>query len=250
MSDDWDFYFCTVDHKPASIFVDLGIRKYAPLPELQIFAWLRLSMQFPRDDGSSSREEFEALIQIEHAVEAALADHAEKILYVGRNTSDGNRDFYFYTDNGVRAESVLSEAMVPFPSYEFETGARHDAAWETYLNFLLPSDREMQTIQNGRVLDALEEKGDQHDTVREVSHWVYFEAAEARERFLTEVRQRGYREISKNENTDYTRPFGAIIASDIDVNYGTINDVTLELFDLAKETGGEYDGWEARVERS
>ena len=32
------------------------------------------------------------------------------------------------------------------------------------------------------------------------------------------------------------------------VDFTTINDVVLELFDLAKEHDADYDGWEASVE--
>lgn len=34
MSEEWDFYFCQVDDKPASIFVDLGIREQVPIAAL------------------------------------------------------------------------------------------------------------------------------------------------------------------------------------------------------------------------
>ncbi len=107
----------------------------------------------------------------------------------------------------------------------------------------------MQVIQNGRVLRALEKDGDRHDTVREVSHWAYFETTEARERFSSSVRSKGYREVTRRDDAEGARPFGITVAGDSDVNYETINNVTLELFDFAKEAGGEYDGWETSVER-
>ena len=33
------------------------------------------------------------------------------------------------------------------------------------------------------------------------------------------------------------------------VGWDSINEVTLDLFDLAQEFGGEYDGWEATIEK-
>ena len=42
MSDAWDFYLCRVDNRPASIFVDLGIRKDVPVADLGDMAWLRV----------------------------------------------------------------------------------------------------------------------------------------------------------------------------------------------------------------
>ena len=129
MSKNWDFYFCTVDHRPASIFLDLGIRDHVPIAEFEHIAWLQLFMKSPREDGLSSEEEFETLCKIEDALKDAFASSSERIMFVGRNTSDGTRDFYCYADNGTWAESILSSAMVPFASYEFDVGSRHDPHW-------------------------------------------------------------------------------------------------------------------------
>lgn len=250
MSDDWDFYFCTVDHQPASIFLDLGIRKSVPLPDLEDLAWLRLYMKSPREDGLSSNEEYQALVALENTLSNALASHARRLQLVGRNTSDGTRDFYYYTDNGAWGETVLSAAMVQFPTYEFEVGSRHDPNWETYLGFLYPSERDMQMIQNGRVLSVLERDGDQHDVVRDVSHWAYFDTTGARDRFAADALAKGFREVSRCEDAEPPRPFGITVSGATDVNYKSINNVTLELFGLAKDLGGEYDGWETSVEKS
>ena len=48
MSNDWDFYSCRVDDKPASIFVDLGIRRDVPLSGRPYMAFVRLFMRAPR----------------------------------------------------------------------------------------------------------------------------------------------------------------------------------------------------------
>src|SRR5690606_18463753 len=97
MSVDWDFYLCRVDGDPASIFVDLGLARDAPVNDRPHMAYVRVYMQSPRPDGLSSQEEFDALVRLENSLTSALsADNAT--IYVGRNTSGGCRDFYFYTD--------------------------------------------------------------------------------------------------------------------------------------------------------
>lgn len=57
MSNDWDFYSCRVDDKPASIFVDLGIGGDAPLSGQPYMTFVRLFMRAPRPDGLSSQAE-------------------------------------------------------------------------------------------------------------------------------------------------------------------------------------------------
>ena len=68
MSDEWDFFALRVDDAPASIFVDLGIAKEAPIRTFSRMAYLRVLMRNPRADGLSSQEEFNDLIAIEDAV--------------------------------------------------------------------------------------------------------------------------------------------------------------------------------------
>src|SRR5688572_17352815 len=138
MSDDWDFYFCQVESSPASIFVDLGVRNDAPVAGLTEMSWLRLYMRHPRDDGLSSNEEYARLSEIEDALTAATSSLDGGMAYVGRNTTDGRRDYYFYAVDGTQAESSLSAAMVPFSEYEFETGSRSDPEWSVYFDFLYP----------------------------------------------------------------------------------------------------------------
>ena len=50
-------------------------------------------MRQPREDGLYGKEEYDRLIEIEDALTDALANADIKIAYVGRNTSNGCRDF-------------------------------------------------------------------------------------------------------------------------------------------------------------
>lgn len=98
MSDRWNFYQLLVDDKPASIFVDLGIAASVPMADFPNMAYLRVLMNEPRNDGLSSQDEYGALIALEKDI-SNIIDTDDRSIYVGRNTSDGNRDFYFYTND-------------------------------------------------------------------------------------------------------------------------------------------------------
>jgi hypothetical protein len=250
MSDEWDFYPCRVDDKPASIFVDLGVRAHAPLVNHSDLTWLRLKIKQPRADGLTTNEEFPRLCEIDDALGAAAKSADIEIAYVGRNTCNGHRDYYFYSSNGTAAETLLSWAMVPVSEYEFETGNRHDPNWSAYLEFLYPSERNYQLIRNGLVLASLEKHSDDHSKTREVRHWVFFRASDNRDRFGCAAEENGYRVVNKWDEGLETRPFGILIAHDTAVDYHTIGNATLEIFDLGKEFDGKYDGWETSVEHS
>ena len=82
LTDDWDFYFCTVDHKLASIFVDLGAVTMVPLTTHPVMAYISLAMRAPREDGLSGNDEYDDLRAVESGLEAAAA--GPDLFYVGR----------------------------------------------------------------------------------------------------------------------------------------------------------------------
>lgn len=246
MSDDWDFYPCLVDSKPASIFLDLGVAQEAPDKRYPIMAYVRLYMRNPREDGLSSSAEFETLASIEDVLVRQLISE-DAATFVGRNTSDGCRDFYFYCRSEVGWTSRVEEAMAAF-DYKFDSGTRPDLGWRTYFDFLFPRDRDLQSIQNRRVCEALKRNGDSLSTAREIDHWAYFNTEDARERFIEsaatlefEVRSR----LDSGQEDD--RRYGVQIFRKDVPDFSTIDQTTWPLFEAAAEVGGEYDGWESVV---
>ena len=246
MTDDWDFYALRVDDKPASIFVDLGLQQQAPLRSHPHMAYVRLRMNQPRPDGLSSQEEFDTLIDIEKALEANLCN--DDVDYVGRNTSGGCRDFYFYAVTPTEWQSRVEETLARFKDYEYETGTREDPEWSTYFKFLLPSARSRQMIENRRVCEALERYGDKLTVEREIDHWCYFLSAEAVDAYIAEVSPLGFQVRNRSVTESDPSRFGVQIWRLDAPSYAQIDDVTVPLFEAALRLGGDYDGWECPVE--
>lgn len=248
MSNNWDFYPLLVEDEPASIFVNLGIAAEAPIDGFAQLVCLRLFMLSPRDDGLSSREEFDRLCEVEDGLSVVI-EEMEEVVFVGRITADGCRDFFFYTTNATAAESRLSQAMVPFGEYEFELVVHDDEPWAVYFELLYPNPRQKQLMQNNRVLACLAEEGDNCEVVREVSHWIYFPTAESRADFLASTTSEGYELVDQRDDVEGERPYSLILRHFTAIDYSTINNAILWLFDLAQMCQGNYDGWETSVER-
>jgi len=245
MSGNWDFYFCTVDDKVASIFVDLDLIQRAPVAGLDAMVYLRLYLRFPREDGLSSQQEYEALAGLEDEVtqRAVMAG----ALYVGRNTTDGFRDFVFYCADSDKCVATLRETMRAYSDYKFDCDARPDPQWSVYREFLYPAPRARQTIENRRVYAALEQNGDALTQPREIDHWIYFADAYSRGVFVEDCRALGFALRAMREPDSGNAQFGVQIFR-VDVpNANSFDGVVTQLFDLAKQTGGEYDGWETKV---
>jgi len=246
MTENWDSYALRVDDKPASIFADLGIQSDAPIASLLHMAYIRLHMNQPRTDGLSSTEEFDILVKIEKAIEANLC--GDDVAYVGRNTSGGCRDFYFYASTPENWQGKVGRVLSMFEDYKYETGTREDAAWSTYLNFLLPGKADRQRIENRRVCEALEQHGDKLVAEREIDHWSYFESPAAVDAYLAEIKATGFQIRKRPVSNEGSLRYGAQVwRADIPC-YGNIDEVTRPLLEAAARHGGEYDGWECPVE--
>ncbi len=250
MSDTWDFYFANVNDVIASLFVDLGIRDSAPNTDRPWLLWAWVYFREPRDDGLSGSEEAPILNDIEDA----LTEELEEVLgaeLVGRITTAGRREFYFYGPRPDEFEEVVGRALSRFPEYEFDAGTQEDPDWSQYLNVLYPSPRDLQRIKNRHVLQVLEEHGDSLSRPRPVTHWSTFKTPSDRDEFIAAVVDAGFQVVDQSERDalEVSHPYGVTVERTDRVDFNSINEVTLELFQLSREANGDYDGWETSIEK-
>lgn len=250
MSDAWDFYFANVNGVIASLFVDLGVRDSVPDPERLWVLWTWVYFRQPRADGLSSSKESAVLYEIEDALTCAVKQTTQAEL-VGRITTAGHREFYFYGAQPDGFKEAVSSALKRFPEYEFDSGAKQDHEWSQYLNVLYPSPEDHQRIKNRHVVEALEKHGDTLERPRPVWHWAYFKSPGDRSRFIAKAASASFKitDESSRDDSDAEYPFGVTLERIDRVDWDSINQATLELFWLAQETSGNYDGWETSVEK-
>ncbi|TDH97507.1 DUF695 domain-containing protein, partial [Acinetobacter baumannii] len=99
-----------------------------------------------REDGLSSNEEFDQLIEIEDQITLSLATHP--ILYAGRLTHNHLRDFYFYCEDGLDVNHIIHQVMQSYPTYNYRFVQKSDSNWSTYFDYMYPSPEIMQIISN------------------------------------------------------------------------------------------------------
>jgi hypothetical protein len=248
LSAEWDFYFARVNDAVSSIFVDLGVRSDAPLEKRPWLLWVWVEMQAPRPDGLSSNEEAPKLHEIGEALAAAISPACDGQL-VGRVTGANRREFYFYAAEPGELDAAVVRALQKFDTYKFETGSKFDSEWEQYLDLLYPSDTNLQRMFNRRVLESLEENGDDHELPRKVDHWLEFQTPEARTscRDTLVAIEFALEDEFESEEPGAAFPHSLVVSRVDSVDSHTINGITLELARLAGEHGGRYDGWECPV---
>ena len=247
--EEWEFYFSNVNDKLGSLFVDLGLHKVAPIADKPNVVWVSIKMNNPREDGLSSQEESGLLGDIEDAlVEKIVSKH--NAIYVGRLTSAGDRDLYFYFGDTTLYDKTISEVMVVYPKYQFDFGSKEDKEWSGYFDFLYPLPQQFQSIQNRRVIEQLEKGGDKLTKEREVFHWIYFKSDSDREKFLEKIKNDNFSIVSKDSDKSWGEFAYRLQIKRIDkVDQNSVDEYVIYLWKIANEIGGEYDGWETSIEK-
>ena len=247
MTDDWEPYLTNVNGELASILVNLGLRSIVPITNNPWLLWIWVYFRSPRPDGLSSNEEASTLYAIEDAILAKL-DGVCSSIHCGRITTAGRREFYIYAAQNLGLDQTVKDAMRAFPQYQFDIGLLHEDNWNQYLNVLYPSQDQMESIQNRKVLDVMSREGDIHSEVREVSHWLYFPSEPTRIDFMAAALAAGYPSYPEPPSSKPDdRPFGVVIQRTQSVEQKQIDTTVRELRALADPFDGDYDGWEAQV---
>jgi regulator of RNase E activity RraB len=89
-------------------------------------------------------------------------------------------------------------------------------------------------------------KGDNHKIARRVMHWAYFLSPEDRSLFAKAAVDRGFNVDSEYE-VEGDRRFAISSYRVQSIEQNNIDDTTIELFHLAEDFNGSYDGWETQV---
>ena len=247
MSDDWDFYFARVNGAVSSIFVDLGIRTDVPLEKRPWLLWVFVTLQSPNAEGLSTNDEAPTLQAIGEALDAHVGVACGAQL-VGRITGAGRREYYFYAEEPGPLDEAVRTSMTGFAGYEHECGSTLQPDWDQYVDLLYPSPSNLQRMFNRRVLEELAERGDAHETPRPVIHWLKFTDEDARAACRDTLLASDFKaedEFSGEESDGM--PYKLVMSRVDTVDSHTINGITLELARLAREHGGDYDGWESQA---
>lgn len=242
--DDWDFYPCLVDDRPASIFLNLRYERARPQSSINTLYWLRIQMSDAAEHGMGNGPEAEALYPCEDALTASAADLG--LVFVGRLRNGGNWQITFYGPEGhIGALNELAREA-ELGGRSFETGSKPDPEWNYYREFLMPNAERRQWMQDRNLVDVLEEHGDVHSIPRRIDHWAYFRTPDARQAFVQDLIPEGF---ALEATSDDAKAFGAQVFRTDTVELDRIHEVVMKLFKLADQHGGNYDGWECPVEK-
>ncbi|MBX7224184.1 MAG: DUF695 domain-containing protein [Blastocatellia bacterium] len=250
MSNDWAIYLSYFEaDKPALILVDLDAHQRLTAFSSYFLTFVRFKLDHPNEFGLQEQKEEPFLEQFEKSLDVVCPPIANLICYCGRITFNGYRSFFFYTESPeatVQLRHALSHIKT---EYDLEISTSEDPHFAFYQDVLQPDEEEMQAIQNNKVVQILIENGDSLTAPRNIDHWIYFADEDSREAFASRVTSLGFTIQDATENTDKSgaETLCLIISKVGMADLHSINEAVLELFYLAQECNGKYDGWETEV---
>lgn len=241
MSDNWNTYLTTIDNKPASFLLDMEPWNNNENEKLIHLYRLSIALNEPNEDGLTSQKEAEVLYEIEDSLNEQID---QNYLFVGRVTTDGRRDFFYYTDSADGKElEHLAEKILKNNKYNISRIEEQNPR-DFYYDFMYPKKSDLQQMVNRQLVDKLREHGDNLEQARTVKHWIYFSSEESRNLFKGKVQRDGF-VIDDQDLQD--NKYSLVISRSDFVQLHLISEVTDYLTTAAQDFQGDYDGWETKV---
>ncbi|MCD1259280.1 DUF695 domain-containing protein [Paenibacillus athensensis] len=248
MPEDWNLFERKLGGETMMIFMNTALKDRAPIAGFSQMIAVVFNMYSLWDAcGHSSKSAQELFYKLEERL-MRRSKEADLAVYAGRISLDSRMELIFYAREGEELEERLQAVMADFPQFRWYTSAREDEAWSFYLQDMYPSRLEEQWMRNAKIAFALHRHGDRADVVREVEHWLHFAEADQRDEAANRALATGY-EVSAS-TMDASRsamPYVLQLTKRHALDLATVNEVTKELYTLAAEAGGAYDGWGTRL---
>lgn len=168
------FYPCSINNNQASIWVDTSVVHEIPLEEYPFFQAVRVYLRYPNPVGLSTDTETKELFEIEDFL-VPLWEESLNGIFVGRVTTNGYREFYFYAERE-ELDNTLRDAVIErFECYDFSgQDGSLDPNWDTYFDCIYPNDLGYQYVVLQRTIQDL---SDQSSTQKPsaISFFFYFD---------------------------------------------------------------------------
>jgi hypothetical protein len=241
---DWENYVVSLNGKPVSINVDLGLAAIAPVREDSFVIILRVKMNQLDAKGMPTDAEAEVLLRMEDALVTLLARQSGATL-AGRFTQRGIREFYFYAPDTLGFRKGVNQSMQPFSDHEWLSQAKKDPKWENYFSVLYPGKLDKFRIESRRNLAELSRAGLMKQGPIAVDYFFDFQDPGPMKRFLSSPDMTGFEIVflpSKPEGDRKT--YGLVLRKKVEPDYPWIESHLVPLFNAAAKNEGVFLGWQ------
>ena len=162
------------------------------------------------------------------------------VKYVGQRIIDSWVELYFYSLNSKNLQKSIIKYLSE-SSLQFESGVVRDTKWDFYTANLMPNELEYCFMESQKIINLLEEEGDNIDISREVEHYAMFETSTQKQRFIDSAIENGFK-FKDDLSTDECE-HGVALTKVHNLQTDTLNIVIKELHDRVKIERGYYELW-------
>lgn len=240
--DDWGFY---KSDDGRFILIDMAILS-AVEPSEGIHC---LTVTF-NDQGCKDEEEARTILEskVKPAIVALVNDKSNKSAYVAATLDSRKLEIYAYTYKPDElGKEIKKSKLIGKIGDNMNISSMIDKNWKIYQNELFPDQWNYQKIQNQRIIEDLQSKGDVNTKLHIVSHMISFSSdMESAEKFAAKAKTWKYYVDEVAEEDGIVK---AVISKKSKTDIESITTVTNEVMNLAKEFSGEYVEWSTRVMR-
>lgn len=188
------------------------------------------------DEESDSFDEF---LETKESLIIAL-EYENRAKYAGTRVNDGWHEFYFYAKDSKNLEAIVAK-MLKESSYKYECSVVKDSKWDFYHKNIFPNELEFCNIESDKIIFLLEEEGDNLHIPRDVEHYVSFDTATQKDRFVNNALSCGFE--FKDDISSEEFEHGVALIKKHTVLGEEVRKVVEELYYLAKKEHGYYEGW-------
>ncbi|MBD7963870.1 DUF695 domain-containing protein [Fictibacillus norfolkensis] len=248
MSDNWNFYIDELDGNLASFVVDLDVTEEINIKKYNWLFTVKLTIKSPTELGFPEEIEDELLGELEYDVMEKL--YVEDIIQVGRLTTNGTREFFYYAKKEKQIKIIDKQALAIFDNNKYETeisSIEEEEPWSFYYDFLYPNEYHLQQMNNRDLVELLEQENDDLEHPREIQHWIEFQTLKDLKAFEQDIIKEGFKTQDFEQEKNEEGTFSITIIREDGVDYEMIDAVTYLIIETAQKYHGEYDGWESPV---
>ena len=238
---DWENYIVSLNGKPVSINVDLGLKPQVPVADLPFVIIARVKLNNVDQWGMPDQDEMNELDKVEEKMVENL-NRFQGAVYVGRFTQRGIREFYFYSNDTSKYQSSIGDVFFGSSNYKWLAQAKKDAGWENYLTVLYPSALDLLLIESRKKVDENTRKNPKQLPLS-VVHYLEFQKESDCKSFLQSPVCAQYKVIQMLRNSP-SSAISLLISSAVVADRKWVEKTIPVLFSESKKHGGLYKGWE------
>jgi len=233
-----EFFNRVEDSDLVRIEVDLSAKDYQ-----ETHPWL-FSVFIKYDGFEDTDEKMAEFFELKESLIIAM-EYKGISYYVGNRIIDNWSEVYFCAEDSKGLESIAND-ILKSSGYVYECNVVKDAKWEFYDFNIMPTELEMVIMQSNKIIELLEEEGDDNSVAREVEHYASFDTAGQKDRFVQKAATCGFTFKDDLDPDEYDH--GVALVKEHSITEEEILHVVSDIFALIEEERGSYELWSTLIQ--